>query len=101
MMNEVRALAYAVVLLAPAAAVAGAATDDARNIYERESVGSSTQPADEQLAVQLRDRLAAEGYGDVSELQPELGGYTATVVKDSKVMKVLIDPATGKIHRLR
>jgi hypothetical protein len=99
MMNEVRALACAVVLLAPAAAFAGAATNDARNVYESENVGSSTQTTDQQLAV--RDRLSAEGYEDVSDIRPELGGYTATVVKDSKVMKVLIDPASGEVHRLR
>ena len=99
-MTKIPALSLAVLLLAPAAAFAGAATDNARETFESEGA-SAAQSVNPQVASQLRDRLAAEGYGNVTDLQPGYGGYTATAVKDGKVTEVLIDPASGKVNRLR
>jgi hypothetical protein len=53
------------------------------------------------VSYEVRDQLAAEGYGYVSRVEHRLGGYTALAVKGGKVMEVLLDPSTGKVNRLR
>jgi hypothetical protein len=49
---------------------------------------------------QILYKLEDQGYSDVSNLQPVLGGYTALAVKDGKVMEVEIGN-DGKVMRLR
>ena len=46
------------------------------------------------------DRLQAAGYGEISNVHPVLGGYTALAVKDGKVMEVEVDDS-GNVRRLR
>jgi hypothetical protein len=49
----------------------------------------------------ILNRLESEGYTEISNLQPVLGGYTALAVKDGKVMQVSVDGASGKVTRVR
>jgi hypothetical protein len=101
--TKIPTFALALLLGVPAAtaALAGTATDNPRNIYQSESVADAAQPTYEQQVLKVRDILAAEGYGDVSDIARQVGGYTATVVKDDKVMEVFVESRSGKVYRLR
>lgn len=62
--------------------------------------GTSVPPVDLSTQQEIRDRMADDGYTEVTNLQRDAGGYTATAVKDGKVVQVMID-ATGKVTRVR
>ena len=62
--------------------------------------GTSVPPVEMSTQQLIRNRMAEDGYSEVTNLQRDTGGYTATAVKDGKVMQVLID-ATGKVTRIR
>jgi hypothetical protein len=62
--------------------------------------GTSVPPVDMNTQQLIRNRLADDGYTEVSNLQRDAGGYTASAVKDGKVVEVMID-ATGKVTRMR
>jgi hypothetical protein len=61
--------------------------------------GTSVPPVDVATQQEIRDRMADDGYNEVTNLQRDAGGYTATAVKDGKVVQVMID-ATGKVTRI-
>jgi hypothetical protein len=62
--------------------------------------GTSVPPVDMNTQQLIRNRLADDGYTEVSNMQRDAGGYTASAVKDGKVVEVMID-ATGKVTRIR
>jgi hypothetical protein len=62
--------------------------------------GSTIPPVDLPTEQRIRNRLAADGYYDVSNLQRDIGGYTAKAVKDGKVVDVMVDDE-GKVMRMR
>jgi hypothetical protein len=62
--------------------------------------GTSLAPVDPSTQQTIRNRLAEDGYSEVSNLQRDLGGYSATAVKEGKVVQVMID-ADGKVTRVR
>jgi hypothetical protein len=62
--------------------------------------GTSVAPVDLPTQQMIRNRMAQEGYTEVSNLQREAGGgYTATAVKDGKVVDIMID-ASGNVRRI-
>jgi hypothetical protein len=62
--------------------------------------GTTVPPVDLPTEQRIRNRLAADGYNDVSNLQRDVGGYTAKAVKDGKVVEVMVDE-DGKVTRMR
>jgi hypothetical protein len=85
--------------VAPPASPAPGAVQPMSSTY---GSGTSVAPVDLPTQQTIRNRMAQEGYTEVSNLQrePGGGGYTATAVKDGKVVDVMID-ASGKVTRIR
>lgn len=84
----------------PGAAQPMAAPGAAQPMAGTAGSGTTMPPVDLPTAQLIRNRLAAEGYYEVSNLQRDVGGYSATAVKDGKVVDVLVD-ADGKVTRVR
>jgi hypothetical protein len=113
-MLAVPVLTVALLVGVPAAALAGAATDDASRAAASAATdaatgappaatagsGSTVAPFQATREMRARALIAAEGYDSITGLEPTRDGYQALAVKDGKVMAVAVDN-DGRVRRLR